>query len=105
MTIEEKYLELRKKSVDPKIIDTLYLACSPSLKTEQNLACIALFKGEIRHKMCRIFHEALPIWLTICSTLKDCVDLMESLRNIPESLKTVNSKLKSGFIRHFPQEQ
>ena len=40
MTIEEKYLELRKKSVNRKIIDT----CSPTLKTDQNLAYIVLFK-------------------------------------------------------------
>ena len=36
MTIEEKYLELRKK-----IIDT----CSPTLKTDRNLAYIAFFKS------------------------------------------------------------
>ena len=40
MTIDEKYLELRQKSVNPKIIDT----CSPTLKTDQNLAYIELFK-------------------------------------------------------------
>ena len=41
MTVEEKYLELRKKIYESKkIIDT----CSPTLKTDQNLACIALFK-------------------------------------------------------------
>ena len=34
MTIKEKYLERRKKSVNQKIIDT----CSPTLKTDQNLA-------------------------------------------------------------------
>ena len=35
MTIQEKYLELRKKSVNrKKIIDT----CSPTLKTDQNLS-------------------------------------------------------------------
>ena len=39
MTIEEKYLELRQKTVNPKIINT----CSPTLKTDQNLAYIALF--------------------------------------------------------------
>ena len=40
MTIKEKYLERRKKSVNQKIIDT----CSPTLKTDQNLAYIVLFK-------------------------------------------------------------
>ena len=42
MTIEEKYLELRKKAVNRKLIDT----CSPTctLKTDQNLAYIVLFK-------------------------------------------------------------
>ena len=38
--IEEKYLERRKKSVNQKIIDT----CSPTLKTDQNLAYVVLFK-------------------------------------------------------------
>ena len=41
MTIEEKYLELRQKSVNPKIG---YLFTY--LKTDQNLACIALFKSK-----------------------------------------------------------
>ena len=41
MTIKEKYLEPRQKSVNPKTkIDT----CSPTLRTDQNLACIASFK-------------------------------------------------------------
>ena len=40
MTIKEKYLDRRKKSVNQKIIDT----CSPTLKTDQNLAYIVLFK-------------------------------------------------------------
>ena len=40
MTIKEKYLERRKKSVNQKVIDT----CSPTLKTDQNLAYIVLFK-------------------------------------------------------------
>ena len=40
MTIEQKYLERRKKSVNQKIIDT----CSPTLKIDQNLAYIVLFK-------------------------------------------------------------
>ena len=45
MTIEEKYLELRKKNLwIEKIIDT----SSPTLKTDENLAYIALFKR--RHK-------------------------------------------------------
>ena len=39
MKIEEKYLELRKKSVNRK-----NNTCSPTLKTDQNLAYIALFK-------------------------------------------------------------
>ena len=39
-TIEQKYLELRQKSVDPQTIDN----CSPALKTDQTLAYIALFK-------------------------------------------------------------
>ena len=40
MTIEEKYLELRQNLWIQKIIDT----CSTTLKTDQNLAYIALFK-------------------------------------------------------------
>ena len=39
MTIEEKYQELRKKSVNRK-----NNTCSPTLKTDQNLAYMALFK-------------------------------------------------------------
>ena len=38
MTMEEKYLELRQKSVNPKIIDTF------PLKTDKNLTNIALIK-------------------------------------------------------------
>ena len=49
MTIKEKYLERRKKSVNQKIIDT----CSPTLKTDQNLAYTSrCLKEEISHKMC-----------------------------------------------------
>ena len=39
MTIKEKYLELHQKSVNPKIVDT----CSSTLKTDQNLAYVAMF--------------------------------------------------------------
>ena len=39
-------------------------------------------KEEISHKMCWIFHEALPILPTIrCPLKKNCVCLMKSLRN------------------------
>ena len=49
MTIEEKCVELRKKSVNRKIIDP----CSPTLKTDQNLAYTSrCLKEEISHKMC-----------------------------------------------------
>ena len=50
MTIKEKYLELRKKNPRiEKIMDT----CSPTLKTDQNLAHTShCLKEEISHKMC-----------------------------------------------------
>ena len=71
MTIKEKYLELRKKNLwIEKIIDT----CSPTLKTDQNLAYTSrCLKEEISHKMCWIFHETLPIWLPIRCPLKKIV--------------------------------
>ena len=71
MTIKEKYLELRKKNLwIEKIIDT----CSPTLKTDQNLAHTSrCLKEEISHKMCWIFHETLPIWLPIRCPLKKIV--------------------------------
>ena len=40
MTIKEKYLERRKKICKSKKLDTY----SPTLKTDQNLAYIVLFK-------------------------------------------------------------
>ena len=62
MTIEEKYLELRK------------ITSSPTLKTDQNLAHTSrCLKEEISHKMCWIFHETLPIWLPIRCPLKKIV--------------------------------
>ena len=71
MTIKEKYLELRKKNLwIEKIMDT----CSPTLKTDQNLAHTSrCLKEEISHKMCWIFHETLPIWLPIRCPLKKIV--------------------------------
>ena len=44
MTIVEKYVELRKKSVNRK--NNRYCTCSPTLKTDQSLSYtyIALFK-------------------------------------------------------------
>ena len=71
MTIEEKYLELRKKAVNPKIIDT----CSPTctLKTDQNLAYIVLFKRRTKTPSVLIFHDTLPIWLSIRCPLKKIV--------------------------------
>ena len=50
MTIEEKYLELRKKFVNRK--NNRY-SCSPTLKTDQNLAyTLHCLKEEVSHKMC-----------------------------------------------------
>ena len=70
MTIAEKYLELRKNLWIEKIIDT----CSPTLKTDQNLAYTSrCLKEKISHKMCWIFHETLPIWLPIRRPLKTIV--------------------------------
>ena len=96
MTIKDKYLELRKKNLwIEKIIDT----CSPSLKTDPNLAHTSrCLKEGISHKMCWIFHEALPIWLPIrCPLKKNCVCLMKSLKNMPESLETMTE-----FVRLRP---
>ena len=51
MTMEEKYLELRKESVNRK--NNRYLFILPTLKTDQNLAYTSrCLKEEISHKMC-----------------------------------------------------
>ena len=70
--MEEKYLELRKKFVNRK--NNRY-SCSPTLKTDQNLAYTlhCLKEEEVSHKMCWISHETLPIWLLICCPLKKIV--------------------------------
>ena len=48
MTIEEKYTCKKKYKK---------YTCSPTLKTDQNLAYTSrCLKEEISHKMCRIFH-------------------------------------------------
>ena len=53
-----------------KITDT----CSPTLITDQNLAhTLRFLKEEIRHKMCWIFPETLPISLPIRCALKKIV--------------------------------
>ena len=96
MTIKDKYLELRKTNLwIEKIIDT----CSPTLKTDQNLAhTLRCLKEEISHKMCWIFHETLPIWLPIrCPLKKNYVCLMKRLKNMPESLETM-----TDFVRLRP---
>ena len=49
MTIEEKYLEPRQKSVIPK---KKFDTCSPTLKTDQNLSASRRLKGGTSHKMC-----------------------------------------------------
>ena len=95
MTIKNKYLELRKKNLwIEKIIDT----CSPTLKTDQNLAHTSrCLKEEKSHKMCWIFHETLPIWLPIRCPHKNCVCLMKSLKNMSENLETM-----TDFVRLRP---
>ena len=71
MTIEEKYLELRKKkSVNRKNNRYLFTYLENRPKSRPY---IALFKEEISHKMCWIFHETLPIWLPIRCPLKNIV--------------------------------
>ena len=73
MTIEEKYLELRKKSVNRKIIDR-----SPALKTDQNLS-YALFKRRYKPQNVLNISRALPIWLPIrCPLKKMCMPYEKS---------------------------
>ena len=57
MTTKEKCLERRQNLGIQKLIDN----CSPTLKTDPNLAYIALFKKNKSAKNVLIFHEALPI--------------------------------------------
>ena len=66
------------------------------LKTDQNLAYTSrCLEGEISHRMCRIFHGTLPIWLPIhCPLKKNCVCLMESLKNMPESIETMTDSVR-----------
>ena len=71
MRIEEKYLELRKKkSVNRKNNRYLFTYLENRPKSRPY---IALFKEEISHKMCWIFHETLSIWLPIRCPLKKIV--------------------------------
>ena len=69
MTIEEKYIELRKKSVNRKIIDR-----PPTFKSNQKPAYIALFKRRCKPQNVLNISRALPIWLPIrCPRKKMCM--------------------------------
>ena len=70
MTIEEKYLKLRKKSVNRKNNRYLFTYLENRPKSRPH---ITLFKEEISNKICWIFHETLPIWLPIRFPLKKIV--------------------------------
>ena len=86
MTINEKYLDFVKNLSIQKIIDT----CSPTLKIDQNLAYIALFKEDIGHKMREYFTRHFRYGFRYAAHLKkNCVSLMKSLRCMPENLETV----------------
>ena len=58
MTIEERYLELRKKSVNRKNNRYLFNLTWKPTKISPISRCL---KEDISHKMCWIFHETLPI--------------------------------------------
>ena len=85
MTIKEKYIVRTSWKICESIL--VHLPWKPT-KISPTSRCL---EEEISHKMCWIFHEALPIWLPIRCPLKkkNCVCLMKSLRNMPESLETV----------------
>ena len=68
ITLEEKYQELRKKSVNRKNNRYLFTYLENRPKSRPY---IALFKEEISHKMCWIYHETLPIRLPIHCPLKN----------------------------------
>ena len=92
MTIEEKYLELRKKSVNRKNNRYLftYLENRP-----KSLLYIALFKRRNKPQNVLNFHETLPIWLPIRCQLKNKFEcLMKSLKNMPESLETMTDSVR-----------
>ena len=86
MTIKEKCLERRQNLWIQKLVNN----CSPTLKTDPNLAYIALFKKKKSAKNVLIFHEALPIWRPITSPLKYVVYL-KRLWKMSESFETMNS--------------
>ena len=94
MTIDEKYLELRKISVNRKNNRYLFTYLENRTKSPLGYTSCCL-KEEISHKMCLIFQETLPIWLPIrCPLRKNFVCLVKSLKNMPESLETMTDSVR-----------
>ena len=87
MTIEEKYLELRKKSVNRK--NNRYLFTYLENRPKSRLY-IALFKRRNKpQNVLNISRDTSNMASDTLSTYKNCVCLMKSLKNMPESLETV----------------
>ena len=87
MTIEEKYLELRKKSVNRK--NNRYLFTYLENRPKSRLY-IALFKRRNKpQNVLNISRDTSNMASDTLSTQKNCVCLIKSLKNMPESLETV----------------
>ena len=72
------------------------LECSLTLKNDQNLACIALFK-----KCAEYFKRHFQYGFRYAALLKIVyASNMKSLGNMPESLETVNSDLFAIFLEN-----
>ena len=87
MTIEEKYLELPKTSVNRK--NGRYLSTYLENRPKSRLY-IALFKSRNKpQNVLNIFRDTSNMASDTLSTQKNCVCLIKSLKNMPESLEKV----------------
>ena len=92
MTIEEKYLELRKKSVNRK--NNRYLFTYLENRPKSRLY-IALFKRRNKpQNVLNISRDSSNMACDMLSTKQNCVCLMKSLKNMPESLKTMTDSVR-----------